>query len=86
MFKPLPDDKILWASERSGWNHLYRFDAASGELVNAVTSGDWNVKRIKRIDREKEVVWSTPSVFMLIRIRITNISVERISTGVNSEF
>jgi len=57
VFKPLPDDKILWASERSGWNHLYRFDAITGQLVNAITSGDWNVKRIERIDREKNVVW-----------------------------
>jgi len=56
-FEPLPDDNILWASERSGWNHLYRFDAITGQLVNPIASGDWNVKRIERIDREQEVIW-----------------------------
>ncbi len=57
VFSPLPDDKILWASERSGWNHLYRFDANTGKLVNAITSGDWHVKRIERIDRVQKAVW-----------------------------
>jgi len=57
VFKPLPDDKILWASERSGWNHLYRFDANTGEWVNPITQGDWNVKQINRIDIENEVIW-----------------------------
>ncbi|MCA9067214.1 MAG: DPP IV N-terminal domain-containing protein, partial [Planctomycetaceae bacterium] len=53
----LPDDQLLWASERSGWNHLYRYDIKSGDVVNAVTSGDWNVRRIEHIDREKQQLW-----------------------------
>lgn len=53
----LPDNSLLWASERSGWNHLYRYDVHSGQVLNAVTSGDWNVRRIERIDREQAVVW-----------------------------
>ncbi len=57
VFERLPDAKILWASERSGWNHLYRYDARTGDLSNAVTSGEWNVKRIDHIDRENGVVW-----------------------------
>ena len=57
VFEPLPNNKILWASERSGWNHLYRFDAATGELVNSVTSGDWNVKRIESVDRNNGLIW-----------------------------
>ncbi len=48
---------LLWASERSGWNHLYRYDVDKGAVANAVTSGDWNVRRIERIDREAGVVW-----------------------------
>jgi dipeptidyl aminopeptidase/acylaminoacyl peptidase len=53
----LDDGTLLWASERSGWNHLYRYDVATGEVVNAVTGGDWNVKRIERLDRENGVLW-----------------------------
>ncbi len=55
--KWLKDDRLLWASERSGWNHLYRFDTASGTLLNAVTSGDWNVRRIEHIDEKSGQVW-----------------------------
>ncbi len=53
----LPNNQLLWASERSGWNHLYRYDTLSGQLTNAVTSGDWNVRRIEHIDEEAGVVW-----------------------------
>ncbi|HXV40001.1 MAG TPA: S9 family peptidase [Steroidobacteraceae bacterium] len=34
--------EILWASERSGHNHLYRYDY-TGTLKGAVTAGDWDV-------------------------------------------
>ena len=57
VFQPLPGNRILWSSERTGWNHLYRFDAESGELVNAITSGEWNVKQIDHVDRENGVIW-----------------------------
>ncbi len=56
VFRRMPDENILWASERSGWNHLYRFNE-NGDLVNAVTSGDWNVKRIDSIDHESKTIW-----------------------------
>jgi len=53
----LKSGQLLWASERSGWNHLYRYDTVSGTLMNAVTSGDWNVRRIERIDEDSEWIW-----------------------------
>ena len=56
-FRDLPNNEILWASERSGWNHLYRYDRDNGTLINAVTSGDWNVKRIHKIDLAREIIW-----------------------------
>jgi dipeptidyl-peptidase 4 len=40
------DREILWFSERDGWAHLYRYDAATGELLNRVTSGPWVVARV----------------------------------------
>lgn len=53
----LPKNQLLWASERSGWNHLYRYDVLSGEVLNAVTVGDWNVRRIERIDEATGLIW-----------------------------
>lgn len=53
----LANGELLWASERSGWNHLYRIDSQTGSLLNPVTSGDWNVKRIYKIDTESQTIW-----------------------------
>lgn len=53
----LGEEALLWASERSGWNHLYRYDVSTGKVLNAVTSGEWNVRRIEHIDRKAGVVW-----------------------------
>lgn len=53
----LGNDQLLWASERTGWNHLYRYDTLNGVLINPVTSGDWNVRRIERIDQDQQQIW-----------------------------
>ncbi len=49
-------EAICRTSERSGWNHIYRFEKSSGQLINAITKGDWNVKRILKIDRENNSI------------------------------
>lgn len=53
----LQDNQLLWASERSGWNHLYRYDLSSGQEMNPVTSGEWNLRRIERIDEDSDTLW-----------------------------
>jgi dipeptidyl-peptidase-4 len=47
---------LLWMSERSGWNHLYRIDAKTGAVKNAVTSGEWVVRGVDRVDEEAGTV------------------------------
>ena len=42
--------ELLWMSERSGWNHIYRIDAASGAVLGAVTSGEWVVRSVESVD------------------------------------
>ncbi|MFK7969445.1 MAG: S9 family peptidase [Bacteroidia bacterium] len=42
---------FLWASERSGWNHVYRY-TRDGELKNQLTSGDFNVLDIKGVNEQ----------------------------------
>jgi dipeptidyl-peptidase-4 len=49
--------EAIWMSERDGWNHLYLYDIASGSLKNAITHGDWVVRRVERVDDEKRQVW-----------------------------
>ncbi|MFG0313333.1 MAG: prolyl oligopeptidase family serine peptidase, partial [Phycisphaerales bacterium] len=44
--------EIIWMSERSGWNHLYRFDATTGELLNPITEGEWVVRSVDHFDPE----------------------------------
>ena len=52
-----PNDELLWCSESSGWNHLYRYDLLSGKLTNPVTSGNWNVKRVVEVDNDQGRIW-----------------------------
>lgn len=42
--------EIIWTSERDGWNHLYLFDAASGDLKQQITKGDWVVRKVTHVD------------------------------------
>ncbi|MCA1197012.1 S9 family peptidase [Sphingomonas sp. R647] len=51
--------EILWWSQRSGWGHLYRYDAKTGALKNAVTTGDWSVFDIVRVDEAAGLVYFT---------------------------
>jgi dipeptidyl-peptidase-4 len=42
--------EILWASERSGYNHLYLVDEVTGAVKNPITLGDWNVREVLEVD------------------------------------
>ena len=53
----LDDGSFLWASERSGWNHLYRFDGKTGTLLNPITQGEWTFRKIHRIDPKSRTLW-----------------------------
>jgi dipeptidyl-peptidase-4 len=49
--------EIIWASERDGWNHLYLYDAITGNIKNQITKGDWLVRAVEHIDKEKRQIW-----------------------------
>ncbi|MBT1685973.1 S9 family peptidase [Dawidia soli] len=46
--------QLFWASERSGWNHLYRYDVATGKVINAVTSGHWVLREVVHVDEARQ--------------------------------
>ena len=51
-------EDILWVSERDGWAHLYRFDG-TGRLKNQITSGQWPVGEIIRVEEDKGLIYFT---------------------------
>jgi dipeptidyl-peptidase 4 len=52
-------DEVLWYSQRDGWGHLYRYDLRTGALLGQVTSGQWAVRQILRVDEVERVVYFT---------------------------
>ena len=48
--------EIIWASERDGWNHLYRIDGESGQVLNQITKGEWVVRKVVQIDEKKRQI------------------------------
>jgi dipeptidyl-peptidase-4 len=47
----LKDGSFVWPSERTGWQHLYRYKA-DGTLVGALTSGPWEVRTVQGVDEK----------------------------------
>ncbi len=57
-FKPLKQGGFLWASERSGFRHLYQYQD-DGTLLRQVTAGDWMVDELAGVDEERQLVYFT---------------------------
>jgi dipeptidyl-peptidase-4 len=55
---PLAAGGFVWASERSGFRHLYLYDAA-GALVRPLTTGEWMVDNIAGLDEAGQQVCFT---------------------------
>ncbi len=49
--------EIIWMSERDGWNHLYLYDGKTGQVKNQITKGEWVVRGVDRVDKEKRQIW-----------------------------
>ncbi len=49
--------ELIWMSERDGWNHLYLYDAKTGRVKNQITRGEWVVRGVERVDKEKRQIW-----------------------------
>ncbi len=61
MFRPLKKAQetgasFIWASERSGFMHLYLLDA-EGSVIRPLTSGAWQVDEIAAVDEKEGVVY-----------------------------
>jgi dipeptidyl-peptidase-4 len=49
-FRVMPDGSFLWASERDGFNHLYRYDR---DKWTQLTKGPWVVTALVGVDKAK---------------------------------
>ncbi|CAG9942427.1 unnamed protein product [Clonostachys rosea f. rosea IK726] len=50
-------NKLILASERDGYNHLYLLDLEQGKTENQITKGEWNVHMVEHIDEESNQIW-----------------------------
>ncbi|HEY6251057.1 MAG TPA: DPP IV N-terminal domain-containing protein [Candidatus Angelobacter sp.] len=50
-------NEVIWFSERSNWGHLYLYDFSTGKLKHAITSGDWVVTELVRVDEKERVAY-----------------------------
>ncbi len=51
--------ELIWYSDRTGWGHLYLYDAQTGRLKNAITSGAWLVVDIQAVDEARREIYFT---------------------------
>ena len=60
-FRALENGQFIWASEESGWNHLYLYNR-DGRRVRAITRGDYAVKSLNGVNQETGEVFFTASM------------------------
>lgn len=53
---------VFWVSERDGWRHLYRYDRRGDRWQpKQLTSGDWIVREVLKVDESAQRIWFTAS-------------------------
>jgi dipeptidyl-peptidase-4 len=72
----LKDSKrFLWASERTGYRHLYLYDLGGKQLAQ-LTKGDWEVSQVEAVDEAKGVVYFTATEKSPIERQLCRVSLE----------
>ncbi|WP_448548766.1 prolyl oligopeptidase family serine peptidase [Thalassotalea fusca] len=49
--------QIIWSSQRTGFQHLYLYDAKTGKLLNPITQGEFTVRVIRGVDEKNGVLY-----------------------------
>ncbi|CAN5337335.1 hypothetical protein BH11PLA2_BH11PLA2_42120 [soil metagenome] len=55
----LKDGSFLWLTDRMGHKHIWRVDVTNPAKIEGVTSGDWSVKDIVRVDEDMGMIYFT---------------------------
>ncbi|QWP79263.1 DPP IV N-terminal domain-containing protein [Lysobacter sp. K5869] len=79
----LDDGRILWSSERSGFEHLYLL-SEDGAQATALTSGDWPVDGVLAVDEAAGQVYfaagkDSPTDAQVYRVPLAGGAIERLS-------
>ncbi|SDX68785.1 dipeptidyl-peptidase-4 [Lysobacter enzymogenes] len=79
----LADGRILWSSERSGFEHLYLL-SEDGAKATALTSGDWPVDGVLAVDEAAGQVYfaagkDSPTDAQIYRVALAGGAIERLS-------
>ena len=61
LLTPLKDGRFVWASERTGFRHLYLYDR-DGQIIRPLTQGEWMVDSLVGIDAVRDLVYFTASL------------------------
>lgn len=49
--------RLIWASERDNYNHLYMYDRASGKPTCQITKGEWYVRQVIYVDENNGKIY-----------------------------
>ncbi len=90
MFRPLDNGGFVWASEGTGFMHLYLYDA-HGNLVRQLTDGDWGADSLEGVDQKARVAYFTgtrdrATERHLYRVSFDGGSIERITPQRGTHF
>ena len=61
MLYTLKDGKLIWASERTGYQHIYIYDP-NLQTHFAVTEGDWRVDSISAVDESNQLIYFNATI------------------------
>ncbi len=50
-------NEIIWFSERDNWGHLYLYDVGTGKLKNRITTGEWVVTQLLKVDEKNRLLY-----------------------------
>jgi len=50
------DNKVIWASERDNWRHLYLIDLKTGKIDKSLTQGEWVVRDVLHVNEEERYI------------------------------
>lgn len=78
----LDEGGFLWSSERTGYRHLYHY--ADGGDPRQLTSGEWSVTRVVRVDQDNRTVYfeatrESPLERHLYRVSLDGGEIERLT-------